>query len=54
MVIHLGALVEVPPHVRAAVTQRLPDVNAAGKVTCTLVLPCPVVMGNDDPLNVQL
>ncbi len=46
MVMHLGALVDVPPHERAAVTQRLPEVNAAGNVT--------VVIGTADPPNVQL
>lgn len=54
IVIHLGALVELPPHDNAAVTHNCPDVNAAGKVTCTLVVPCPDVTGVADPPKVQL
>jgi hypothetical protein len=54
MVMHLGALVEEPPHDNAAVTHRLPEVNPAGKVTCTFVVPCPLVIGVDDPDKVQL
>ena len=34
---HLGALVEVPPHANAAVTQNCPGVNAAGNVISGLV-----------------
>src|SRR6185436_6960298 len=54
MVMHLGALVEEPPQASAAVTHNCPDVNAAGKVTCTLVVPWPLVIGVDDPDKVQL
>ena len=53
-VMHLGALVELPPQANAAVTQRLPEVNVGGNVTCTFWVPCPLVMGVADPANVQL
>lgn len=35
MLMHLGALVDEPPHASAAVTHSWPDTNAGGKVTCT-------------------
>ncbi len=54
MVMHLGALVELPPQESAAVTHRLPDTNADGKVTVTLGVPWPDVIGVADPPNVQL
>ena len=54
MLIHLGALVDEPPHGRAAVTQRFPPVNPNGNVTVGAVEPCPPVMGVVDPFNVQL
>jgi hypothetical protein len=53
-VMHLGALVELPPHDNAAVTHRLPVVKPLGKVTCTLAVPCPLVTGAADPDKVQL
>ena len=51
---HLGALVEEPPHGSCAVTHKLPEVNPAGKVTCTFWVPCPLVIAAADPPNVQL
>jgi hypothetical protein len=54
IVMHLAGLVDEPPHARAAVTHNCPDVNAAGKVTCTLVVPCPDVIGVAEPDKVQL
>ena len=51
---HLGALVEEPPHASAAVTHNCPEVNATGKVTVTFCVPCPLVMGVADPPSVQL
>jgi hypothetical protein len=54
IVIHLGALVDEPPHDKDAATHNCPDVKAAGKVTCTFSVPCPDVTGADDPDNVQL
>jgi hypothetical protein len=54
IVIHLGALVDEPPHESAAVTHNCPETNAGGKVTDTLVVPCPLVIGVDEPTNVQL
>ena len=54
MVMHLGALVDEPPHDKDAVTHNCPEVNAAGKVTVTFWVPCPEVTGVADPPNVQL
>ena len=54
MVIHLGALVDEPPHASAAVTHNCPVVNTGGKVTVTLVVPCPLVIGVCDPDKVQV
>ena len=54
MVMQRGALVDEPPHDNAAVTHNCPEVNAGGKVTCTLVVPWPEVIGVADPANVQL
>jgi hypothetical protein len=54
IVIHLGALVDEPPQESAAVTHNCPEVNAGGKVTDTLGVPCPDVMGVADPASVQL
>jgi len=54
MVMHLGALVEEPPHANAAVTHNCPEVNAGGKVTVTFCVPCPLVIGVADPASVQL
>jgi hypothetical protein len=54
MVMQRGALVDDPPQLSDAVTHRLPDVNTAGKVTCTFWVPCPDVMAEPDPDNVQL
>jgi hypothetical protein len=54
MLMHLGALVDDPPHERAAVTQRFPPVNPDGNVTVGVVEPCPEVIGVVDPFNVQL
>ena len=54
MVMHRGGLVELPPQASAAVTHNCPEVNAAGKVTCTLVVPCPDVIGVAEPDKVQL
>lgn len=51
---HLGALVDEPPQASDAVTHRFPDTNPTGKVTCTFCVPCPEVIGVDDPANVQL
>ena len=53
-VIHLGALMDDPPHESAAVTHNCAAVNPAGNVTCTLVVPCPAVIGAVDPPKVQL
>jgi hypothetical protein len=54
MIMQRGALVDDPPQDNAAVTHSCPVVNAGGKVTWTLVLPCPLVMGAADPDRVQL
>jgi hypothetical protein len=54
MVMQRGALMDDPPQGSWAVTHKLPLVNPAGKVTCTFVVPCPVVMAAGEPLNVQL
>ena len=54
IVMHLGALVDEPPQESEAVTHNCPEVNAGGKVTDTLVVPCPLVIGVADPANVQL
>ena len=40
IVMHLGALVDEPPHGSDAVTHNCPVVNV-GKVTVTLGVPCP-------------
>ena len=39
MFMHRGALVDDPPQDNAAVTHNCPDVNPAGKVTCTFCVP---------------
>ena len=54
MVMHRGGLVELPPQASAAVTHNCAVVNTGGKVTVTLVVPWPLVIGVDDPPNVQL
>lgn len=54
MVIHLGALVDDPPQASAAVTHNCPVVKVGGKVTCTLVDPCPPVTGVCDPDKVHV
>jgi len=54
IVIQRGAVVDEPPQESDAVTHNCPEVNAGGKVTCTFCVPCPLVIGVDDPANVQL
>ena len=49
---HLGALVELPPHDNAAVTHNCPDVNAP-QFMVTLELPFPLMVAVPG-LNVQL
>lgn len=53
---HLGALVDEPPHERAAVTQSWPEVNPLGKLTVTFVglLPPFGLIGAVNPFNVQV
>jgi hypothetical protein len=54
MVMHLAGLVDDPPQDSAAVTHSWPVVNAAGKVTCTFWVPCPLVTGVCEPDKVQV
>ena len=56
MVIHLGALVDDPPHERAAVTHNWPVVNPDGKLTVTFVglLPPLGVTAAAEPFNVHV
>ena len=54
--IHLGGLVEAPPHASAAVTHSCPVVNPEGKVTDTLVglLPPLGLTAAAEPFNVHV
>ena len=54
MVMHLGVLMDEPPHESDAVTHNCPETKVGGKVTCTFCVPCPDVTGTADPANVQL
>lgn len=49
-----GELMDDPPQGNCAVTHNCPEVNPAGKVTCTFCVPWPDVIAAGEPDKVQL